>query len=115
MRIPKDEDGGDLVEVKAWKADGEPFLTLHRNPVENPYCMHMNHTVLLDDNRRTVRCSSCETILDPIEVLLWLARKEASLLYTREKRLALESQIRELKAEEKRVKERLKRARGKDL
>ena len=108
----KDEQDDNLIEVKAWKADGEPFLTLHRSNDE-PYCGHKGK-VFINDNRRTATCALCGTVLDPIDVLWWLAMKERELIFSRDKKRALEVQIVELKAEERRVKERLRRAQGKE-
>jgi hypothetical protein len=107
-----DTDDSNLIEVKAWKADGEPFLTLHRSNDE-PFCGHKGK-VLINENRRTATCALCGTVLDPIDVLWWLAMKERELIFSRDKKRALEVQIAELKAEERRVKARLRRARAKE-
>lgn len=102
--VPTD-DG--LVEVKAWKADGEPFLTVHRTPHPD-FCYH--RPVEVDENKRVVTCKLCGAVLDPIEVLLRLARGEERMLATTEKLRAMRAQIEVLKAEEVRVKARLRRA-----
>lgn len=106
------EDDDNLVAVKAWRTDGEPFLVLHRNPDE-PYCGH-RCKALLDDDKRTVRCSLCGAQLDPFDVLLKFARHEYEFVHTRERRQALERQIDLLRAEERRIKDRLRRARARE-
>ncbi|MDD5542820.1 MAG: hypothetical protein PHX83_06565 [Acidobacteriia bacterium] len=105
--------GGELVEVKRWNVNGEPMLTIHRNP-DHPYCFH-NSGVSVDDNARTVECRKCGVRLDPIDVLMKFARGEMRFVDVREQRKALEKQIAQLKEEERRVKARLKRAREKEV
>jgi hypothetical protein len=107
-----DEKDDNLVEVKVWKADGEPFLVLHRSP-EEPFCGHRGQ-VLVNKDRRRVTCGQCGTVLDPFDVLWWFAVKEREFVYARDKKRTLEIQIEQLKAEERRVKARLNRALSKE-
>lgn len=106
------EDDDNLIEVKAWKADGDPFLVLHTNPDE-PYCGHHGQ-VQVNKDRRRVTCAKCGSDLDPIEVLWWLATKERELVSKRELTRALDKRIMQLQDEERRVKARLKRAQAKE-
>ena len=75
-------------------------------------CCHWVHTAAVDIGSRSVVCSECGAELDPYDVLVRLARDGTKLVEARKRLRALTKRIEELRAEERRVKARVKRWRG---
>jgi len=79
---------------------------------KRPYCQHAQSEV--DDVARRVTCKACGAELDPITVLMKLARRGDALHWTREEEKRIKERILELQAEEKRIKDRIRNAKKKD-
>jgi hypothetical protein len=75
------------------------------------FCPHRH--VLVSEDDRTVECGACGAILDPFAVILMYAKEERSFAYAKGCLAKLSKQVQELKAEEKRIKARLDRAKSK--
>jgi|GEM_PF-4401895 len=71
-------------------------------------CRHTR--VRVDPKLRRVECRDCEEILDPVEVLLQYANKERQFRYRREALDDIQHRVKDLAAEEKRIKARIRRA-----
>lgn len=82
---------------------------LSKSSLEGRRCSHAQTVV--DLNAREVECEVCGAPLDPIQVLDRLARDGTNLRWAREELKRVKERVEELKAEEKRVKARLRRAR----
>lgn len=76
------------------------------------HCRH--HSYKLDSTTRTVRCGVCQSQLDAFQVLLDYARDERSWRHWDQERSRQMTQLEELKAEERKVKARLRNASRKE-
>lgn len=76
---------------------------------DKQYCRHQ--AVEIDDNAREVDCQLCGASLDPIKVLYDIAINEIRLQYTEKEYIELKEKTADLKAEEKRIKARIRTAR----
>ena len=75
-------------------------------------CSHRQFVV--DGASRTVTCAACKEPLDPFQILLEYAREERSWRYYEAECERAMKRLVQLKAEERRVKERTKRASRKE-
>lgn len=68
---------GDIKEFTPKKDDDNPSPLLVRKYVsyENRGCDHKKGTLHIDAEARTVECSACKEVVDPIQALLALADK----------------------------------------
>jgi len=103
-----------IIDLEKKKLELKPKNALpvqtHRSK-KTRYCLH--RSVLVDDNARTVECSKCGANLDPFAVLLTYARDGDRLRWMYLEIQQANKTIEELKAEERRVKARLRNARKK--
>lgn len=76
-------------------------------------CPH--HRILIDKENRRLTCESCGVELDPIAELYKIAVKEWELYYSVEEFKRYKNLTADLKAEEKRIKARIRRAQKKLL
>lgn len=74
-------------------------------------CRHGALTIT--ERQRRIECKSCGAVVDPFSVVLGYAREERMWRHWDAEARKLRGEIAGLKAEEKRVKARLRRARGK--
>lgn len=72
------------------------------------------HRPLVDDAARSVSCSMCKAPLDPIDVLLQVARRHDDWVRLGEETRTMRRDLESLRAEEKRVKARTRRHTRKD-
>ncbi|HEU4582673.1 MAG TPA: hypothetical protein VFS67_30660 [Polyangiaceae bacterium] len=76
------------------------------------FCFHRQY--LLDEDKRTVSCGTCGAPLDAFQVLHDYARRERHWRYLDREAREAEARLKELKAEERRVKARTASASRKD-
>jgi len=74
-------------------------------------CKHTR--VIVDPVLRRVECRDCESVVDPIQVLVQYAEGERNFQYRQESIDRLAKRVKELAAEEKRIKARIYRAKKK--
>jgi hypothetical protein len=74
-------------------------------------CFHRG--VVLSEQMRTVECSGCGAVLDPFAVLLEYAKQERQLGWSRKALQKTKEEMAELKKEERRIKQRIARAKKK--
>lgn len=101
MRIKNDDD---VIEV-----DFKHRCSLElKEPTPGGGCRHLKLKV--DAEMRTVECSLCGVVLDPVQVLIDFARKERKLGYTHQAMKDARGRLRNLEDEERRIKSRIRRA-----
>lgn len=69
---------------------------------------HGRHSWVLDEKTRRAECSVCQQVAEPFEVLMELIRDQDHILHMLRDRKHLQENLDRLKAEEKRVKQRLR-------
>jgi hypothetical protein len=102
------------------RGHNERDAALEELPVRSKHtaltCHHRQHGSFVDEGARVVTCRGCGVVLDPIEVLAWLARDREWLVNQgrglRNERDHLQRQVDELKRQERNAKSRIRRARG---
>lgn len=78
-------------------------------PKARPACDHIQ--VEVDEHNGDVTCRACEAHVSPTVVLIRIARQEMNLHWTRDEARRLRKEIEALKAEERLIKARVRRAR----
>ena len=105
-----DSANGRLIQVSF---GDEPDAKVLRNNS----CYHRRYQI--DEEAQIVSCTDCKKQLDPFVVLLDYARKERNFLMTlddrRRKSIQLKESVKNLLAEEKRIKARIGRAKKQDI
>ena len=96
-----EDEGGQLIEGVF---DG-PMIAVTNHA---PMCRHSK--LYVDAESRAVSCRGCSAHLDAFSVLLDFANKERHARHWDRERLDTQKRLHELKAEEKRVKARLRNA-----
>lgn len=97
--VPRDPSVPDL-------AVGRRYARTKRS---KPRCEHLQ--VEMDDRTFDVTCVACEAPVNPGVILLRIARKEMTLIWSRAEEAAIRQRLAALKAEERQAKERLRRTR----
>ncbi len=92
--------------------DGEPPALISKPKYSG--CWHSQHTAIVSENERTLKCDGCGCDLDPFEFIARMARDGDRLLETRKRYRALVVKLEELMREERRVKARVRRWRNKE-
>jgi len=102
-------DDGKVIELGSWRE-------AHQSPIRTSgYQAQCRHTrFLVDPKLRTVECTHCGATVDPVDAMLTVGndweRYAGWVAHAKSERTRLEKLVLELKAEEKRVKSRLRRA-----
>lgn len=102
-----------IVELDKERKRREKLKPIAVNRRLSTRCEHDHHTAIVDPGQRRVECDGCGAELDPYETLLLFCRQG-----NRYERLArecdrLSKKLKELRAEERRTKARVKRWRKK--
>lgn len=109
MSIDDDSNGSE--KVVQLRPDLPPLDAVERSAA--PDCKHRQ--VIVDEQRHLVSCRTCGLDLDPLFVLLQYAKEERRFHYAsewrRREQAELNTSIDKLKAEESRIKARLRNAR----
>lgn len=112
-----DDDVIDIEKARERRARGELPPSLRQGVIvrrgfglsEAGFCAH--HETIVDTQARLVRCRSCGADLDAMDVLGQIAFEWERLAEAIKERERLDREIADLRAEEKRVKSRLRNAR----
>lgn len=102
-------DGPKVIDLDARRREQPPA----RPTIERTWSIPCRHsTAQVDEGARVVTCAKCGVALDPIHVLGEIANRERSLYYSRVAIAQAEKRLAELKAEERKAKARVTRARN---
>lgn len=94
----RDEWKPPLTSVPGWKSESD--------------CRHGVHSVVVDAQARRVRCDGCGVDLDPIDAIVSLARCSDRFVEADRRLKSTRKSLEALLKEERRTKERLRRARA---
>lgn len=106
--MTRDRDDSDIIDIEAARKRLADLDVRTRG--KRRHCPHSSIAVYEDS--RTVECRECETVIDPVDVILRFARKEMALRQW-EDRSEQRARIAELERQEKNVKARLRKAQRK--
>lgn len=107
--MTRDRDDIDIIDIEAARKRLADLDIRTRGT--HRHCAHWHISVYEDS--RTVECRDCETVIDPVDVILRFARKEMSLRQF-EDRSEQRARIDALEKQERNAKERLRKAQRKE-